>query len=417
MRLTSEQRKWVAAAEGVAAKIAGRSRAFDEAATFPHENFELLRQAGLLRLAVPKACGGEGPETGNAHLGCYLVAEAISRACTTTGWDLIIHYHQCGAVARLGNEDQRRRILGDVARNGALMGSLGSEINIQQQTASKNTETRLIFQADMVPTEGGFLASAKKGFCSNGPVADYLLYWSVAPGTKSGGEGLTLSVVTKDSPGLTFVEGGWDEVMGLRGTISWGATMENVFIPWKNVLGEPGDFVQKDPYTLELSQSFQLLGAAQGALDFVLSTLRDRPFLRKEEGLMVLVGELSAAVQASRGSCFYANALWEEEKFSDAALASLMAHHTARETALLVVGKAFDIVGTRGLLKTNPLDLIWRDVRAASLHTRGSQLLKLVADAEVDEVYAPKQKYGAKLERPTTWRDLGLGETRVVEAA
>ncbi len=77
---------------------------------------------GLLNLAVPKEFGGSGALTGNAHLTAYLVTEEISRACSATGWDLIIHYHQCGAVARLGNEEQKRRILGDVVQ-GAIMGS------------------------------------------------------------------------------------------------------------------------------------------------------------------------------------------------------------------------------------------------------------------------------------------------------
>lgn len=410
--LTAEQKHWVGVAEGLAKDIAANSRRYDEAAEFPTETFAKLRESGLLGLAVPKEYGGSGTPSGNAHLACYLVAEAVSRACTGTGWDLIIHYHQCGAVARLGSEEQKRRILGDVAKNGALMGSLGSEVNHQEQTASKDATRKLIFTAEMMPVKGGFLANAQKHFCSNAPVADYMLYWSIAPGANAATDGLTLSIVTKDSPGLSFSRHGWDEIIGLRSSVSWSAKLENVFIPWENVLGEPGDFVQKDPYTLELSQSFQLLGGARAALDYVIETLRARPFLQKEEGLMVLVGELSGALQAARGSCLIANALWEEEKFGEAALASLRAHHTARETAMHIITKAFDIVGTRALFKAAPLERIWRDIRTASLHTRASQLLRLVADAEVEGHYAPKQKYGALVSEPATWESLGYPRER-----
>ncbi|CAH1649093.1 acyl-CoA dehydrogenase family protein [Chelatococcus asaccharovorans] len=406
--LTAEQQRWVDIASSLAPDIAKASRRDDEAAAFPTETFALLREAGILNLAVPRQFGGEGPATGNAHLTAYLVTEQVSRACAATGWDLIIHYHQCGAVARLGNDEQKRRILGDVVTRGAIMGSLGSEVNHQEQTAAKDATRKLIFQAEMAPVKGGFLANAAKHFCSNAPVADYMLYWSIAPGANAATDGLTLSIVTKDSPGLTFSRHGWDDIIGLRSSVSWSAKLDNVFIPWDNVLGEPGDFVQKDPYTLELSQAFHLLGAAQGALDYVLEVLRARPFLQNEEGLMVTLGELSGEVQASRGSCLIANSLWEQERFGDAALASLRAHHTARETAIHVITKVFDMVGTRALFKTAPLERLWRDVRTASLHTRASQLLRLVADADVAGHYAPKQKYGALVDKPKTWADLGI---------
>lgn len=412
--LTNEQQKWLAVAEAAALKIKAGSRDYDKKASFTEENFRILREAGLLNLAVPKAYGGEGNETGNAHLLCYIVTEAISRACSTTGWNLIIHYHQCGAVSRLGNDEQKRRILGDVVNNGAIMGSLGSEVNHQEGTASKDTKTKLFFNAGMQPVDGGFLANASKHFCSNGPVARYLLYWSIAPGSETSREGLTLSIVEQGSKGLEWLENGWDNIIGLRGTVSWSATMKDVFIPWKNVLGEPADFITKDPYTLELSQAFHLIGCASGAYDCVLDTLRKRPFLRNEEGLMVEVGHMAALIQSAKGSAIYANRLWEAGDFGNAALASLNTHHTAREVALHVATKAFDIIGTRALLNTTPLDMIWRDVRAASLHTRDSQLIRLVADATVDQQYQPKQKYG-DVGGAKTWAELGLAP-KVAEA-
>ncbi|OON42038.1 hypothetical protein BTJ39_02465 [Izhakiella australiensis] len=408
MALNQQQQHWVEKAQGLASEIADLAAQYDREACFPEKVFERLRASGLLALAVPKEYGGHGTADGNVHLTAYLVTEAISRACPSTGWDLIIHYHQCGAVARLGNEEQKQRILGDVAKNGALMGSLGSEVDHRQSVTVGQETRKLVFQADMMPVDGGFCVNASKHFCSNGPVADYLLYWSMAPGSQSGGEGLTLSIVTRDSAGLTFHNHGWDDIIGLRSSVSWSATLKDVFIPWQNVLGEPADFVHKDPYTLELSQAFQLVGAGQGAMDCIVKTLRDRPFLQKEEGLMVLLGELESALQAARGSCLYANMLWEQKNYGAAARASLSAHHTARETALLVATKGFDIIGTRSLFKTMPLERIWRDIRTASLHTRESQLLRLVADAVVSGHYAPKQKYGSQTVKARSWRELGL---------
>ena len=192
--------------------------------------------------------------------------------------------------------------------------------------------------------------------------------------------------------------------------------MENVFIPWSNVLGEPGDFISKNPYTLELSQAFHLIGATQGVYDYVLQTMRDRAFLQKEEGYMVIVGEMSCELQAARASALYASTLWDEKQFGEAAIASLRAHHTAREAALHIATKSFDLIGTRALLKTSPLERFWRDIRTASLHTRDSQLVRLIADGVIEGRYAPKQKYG-ELTEQKTWESLGLTRAPLAKAA
>ena len=165
-----------------------------------------------------------------------------------------------------------------------------------------------------------------------------------------------------------------------------------------------------------MSQAFHLIGCAQGAFDCVLDTMRKRPFLRKEDGLMLEVGNMAATIQAAAGSAMLATRLWEAESWGEAALASLNAHHTAREGALAVATKAFDIIGTRALLNTMPLEMFWRDIRAASLHTRDSQLIRLVGDAVVDGKYAPKQKYG-DLGNTRTWAELGLGPETTAEVA
>jgi hypothetical protein len=72
-----------------------------------------------------------------------------------------------------------------------------------------------------------------------------------------------------------------------------------------------------------------------------------------------------------------------------------------------VATKAFDLIGTRALMNTNPLEMFWRDIRAASLHTRDSQLVRLLADAVIDGDYQPKQKYG-DVGGAKTWAELGL---------
>ena len=59
----------IATARTLAADFATRAGDHDRDATFPFENFEALRAAGLLNLTVPREDGGEGAGLGTGARG------------------------------------------------------------------------------------------------------------------------------------------------------------------------------------------------------------------------------------------------------------------------------------------------------------------------------------------------------------
>lgn len=406
-RLSTEQQEWVDKAKKLSKEFSTRAREYDERGQYTPENLDILREEGFLKLAVPKEYGGLGTKAGWCAFLPHLVLEEIAAGCGNTGWNLLTHFHHCGLLAGLGNEEQCSRFFADVVNKGSLMGSLGSEVNPQQMTAAANVGQRIKFEAGFEPVPGGFRANAVKGFCSLGPVADYLFYWALAPGTTSNAEGLTLSIVPRNSPGLTFLSG-WEESIGLRATLSGGAKLENVFIPWKNVLGEPGDWVQKHPYTFELTYAVELLGIAQGAYNFVVKLVRERPYLQKDDTVVYTIGDMSSDLVGTRQAWWYAQWLWDQNQYDDAAHASMRALHLAKKTAMFVTTNAFDVCGVRGVFKFNPLERAWRDARTVTLHTRESQLMRLLAEGEISGQRFTKEKYGPRLEQRRNWHDLGI---------
>jgi len=413
LSLTKEQSEWVEKAEALGREFAQTAADYDRRAAYPAENFERLREGGFLKLPVPREYGGFGPASGNVGLLQYLVIETLARFDPVTSWDLVIHFHQTGVLSRLASDEQKRRVFGEIVSRGALMGSLGSEVNPTQYKAPTNTATKLTFDSGLTPVEGGFIANGEKHFCSMGPVADYLLFWALAPGTRNNGEGLTQAFVPKNAPGLTWSENGWDQSIGLRGTVSWSAKLKDVMIPWANVIGQPGDFVQKDPYTYEVSHVVHLVGAAQGVLDFVIEFIRERPYIAKDDVLLHIVAEMYAKLQATRTAMWHAIWMWESQRFDEASPVSIAALYTAKEAALFVANKAFDVCGTRAMFKFHPVERFWRDIRASSLHTRQTQLMKLLGQAVLDGgKQFSKVKYGEKLTERKSWADLGLTDTR-----
>jgi alkylation response protein AidB-like acyl-CoA dehydrogenase len=396
--LTAEERALVGRARVLAAEFALRAREYDEAAAFPAENFAQLRSEGLLTLTVPEALGGHGFWQGKRFLPLYMILETIATGCASTAQLLQIQSHASGIVAMLGDDEQRSRILGDVVRRGALIASCGSEAD-PRQISSGRVESAL----RAVP--GGFRLSTVKHFASLAPMADYFLVYVLAPGATTVADGYTTVIVPRDSPGVSF-EDEWD-TMGMRATISWALKLDDVFIPWENVIGRPGDWVQSDPRTFTLAYVANHLGTAQGIFDFVHEYLKPRPFLVKDDVIAYTVGEMESALQATRASMWYAAWLWEQGTYAEAERASMRALHSAKQTALMVTTKAFDICGARGAFKSLPLERAFRDVRTFSLHFRESQLLRMLAEAALGEPFHSKQKYGPRLGRQS-WEALGI---------
>lgn len=407
--LTSAQQDWVSKAAKLVPVFRERARKYDEPGEFPEENLRDLREAGLLKLGVPSKFGGADVGPNSNGFVEHLVVEKISEGCSSTGWNLMIHWINCQVIDHIGSEQLRRRVLGDVAERGVLVGSLGSEVNTQDAKAAANVAAQLRIDAMFRQVPGGFMANGKKHFCTNGPGSEYLLLWTLAPNASSNEEGLTISVIPRHQDGVTFDRTAWDECIGLRATVSWSVTLKDVFVPWDAVMGEPGDFVQKDPYTFDQAHSAHLIGTAQGILDTTVQMVREREYLAKDEVYMFWLTEMHGALQAARASFWYTNWLWEQQRYDECLLASYNALHTSREVALMVANRAFEICGTRSLMRFLPIERAWRDIRTAALHTRDTQLARLQARAILagGKMFS-KQKYGNKLSQRKTWRDFGV---------
>ncbi|MEI3614777.1 acyl-CoA dehydrogenase family protein [Pseudogracilibacillus sp. SO30301A] len=411
--LNEEQKEWAKKAKELADVFFERARNIDENAEFTKQNFKELGESGILWLSIPQKYGGNGDDTGDHHLITYVVTEIISAKCANTGWNLTIHYQNCGILARLGEEELCQRVFSDMIKNNKFIGSLGSEINPLQNNKTKgngeklkNPTTKLTFKSGLTPIENGFLANGSKGFCTAGPAADYLMYWGLAPNTDTSGEGLVVCIIDGSESGINFSSRGWSEIIGLRGTVSYVCELNDVFIPYENRIGQPGDFVQNDPHTLELSQTSHLLGIAQGALDFLLKTIGERPFLKKEDGVVGTIGEIGTEIKAARALLWHGATLFEKQDFEEAALTSYQALRFTKKITLNVLDKSFEIIGTRSLFKFNPIERLWRDARVSTLHTRTSQIDRLIGESIISGEFFPKQKYGEKTTERKSWDKL-----------
>lgn len=380
-------------AKDIAPVVAERARKYDESARFPEENFELLREAGLLKMTVPVQYGGYGLWADDRYLAFYLVLETLAASCSSTSQLLQVHCHCTGLIAALASEEQKRRLMRAVVEDGALIGSAGTaHAVIRSGTAA------------LRPIDGGFRFTARTPFGSLSARADYLLAFAAAPGASAFNEAVTLCI-PRDTEGLRN-EDTWSEAVGMRATETWTTIFDDVFVPWANVIGNPGDFVC-DPRSWTLAYAANYLGTAQGAYNFVVEFVRTKPHLLDDGVVAHAIGGMEAALQAARSSLWYACWLWERKEYEAAELASLRFHHTAREAALAITSQAFEVCGTSAAMRTYPLDQALRNARTFTLHTREATNTRLLANAAVKGEFHAKQWYAPTSER-LTWEQYGI---------
>ncbi len=388
--LTPEQEALLERAREASREFAARARRYDAAAAFPRENFEDLRRAGLLSMTVPREYGGHGLWQGRSFLGYYLVLEAIARACSSTAQLLQVHSHAVGLIAGLGSEEQRARYLPEVVEGGKLFASCGSEASVRQTGPER-------FDAVVRPARGGYVLSGTKGFASLAGAADYYVIWALVEGTQRMADGLVLAVVPRGAPGVRL-ENDWD-TLGMRPTVSWSIHLHEVPLTKDQIIGRPGDWVQKDPRTFTLAFAANHLGTAQGVHDAVVEFVRRREDLRNSAVVQCQLAELDTLLHATRALLYHAAWLWEQGRHDEAELASMRTLHASKQAALTITSKAFDICGARATFRTFPLpiELAFRDVRTFTLHFREERLLQMLAQTLMGEPFHSKQKYGPRL--------------------
>lgn len=385
--LTAEQVKLVALAREVSAPFSKRTLDYDKTAEFPEQNFREIKAAGLHKLTVPKRYGGHGLWDGDNYLAYYLVLIEMARYCSSTSQLLQVHSHGVGIVAGNATQAQLDRYMPGVSEDGHLYASCGSEASVRVSGPEK-------FDSVLKRNGPGFVLNGFKGFASVGPAADYYVIWTLMEGTSRMDEGMVFAMVPKGRDGVCL-ENNWD-TLGMRSTVSWNIHLSDVAVAADEVVGKPGDWVQRDPRTFTLGFASNHLGQAKAVYDYVMAYLAKRPDLRAGSVALTQLGEAEARITAAESTLMRAARLWERGLFDEAERLSMQTLYLAKQAALDFVTKAFDICGARATFNDQLLNLYYRDLRTFTLHFREDRLLQMLALSALGDPFHSKARYGQR---------------------
>lgn len=245
----------LARARALAPLLRGRAGECEALRRLPEANVAELLEAGLFRIVQPRRYGGHECDL-PAMLRCMI---AVSAACGSTGWVLCLTAAHTWWAAQYPQAGQDELFAAD--------GDL---------------RFPLIFapQGRAVPVDGGYRLSGRWNYASGCDLSNWLGVNAIVPAdcTNAPPADLVVCMVAMDD---VTIHDNW-HVMGLRGTGSKQAAVDDLFVPARRALslnamerdGPPGAAVHANPFYrgpplafLSAELGAVAVGIARGALD------------------------------------------------------------------------------------------------------------------------------------------------------
>ena len=355
--------------------FASRAKTVDDEASFPTANYRDLADAGFLGLSIPEEFGGWGFSMGEYAM----VGAEIAKYCGATALTFNMHNSSMAwsrfmfDMPNLTDTERaefaplRRRQFTRAMKERAIYSQPISEGGQNWTSKPNQTQCRAV--------EGGWKISGFKKFASLAGYCDYytIVCTEVFEGIEPRHEDTMLFVVHKDAPGLT-VKGEWDP-LGMRGTNSRDLILKDVFVTKDDLLMPRGIFGKTLPNWPHMMATLSptYMGVAQGAYDFTIAYLKGQvpgqpPIDRRMYATKrVAVSKMYARLANMR-------ALWWQA-FSEAkgmpSRAEVMrmyaAQYNVMEGAQEMAALAIRTCGGQSMLKSLPLERMYRDSRCGAL--------------------------------------------------
>ena len=370
-----------AVVEELGPRFRKRMPELDAEPAFPVENFAEARDAGLHTLCVPTSYGGLGLWRPGNYSNWYEVLERLAYWDTNTAQLLQVHNHAAGIISWHGTKEQCDHFMPRIV-DGAFCASLGSEAHLYENGAER-------LQAELTRVDGGYQITARKGFASVAAVATYLMVWCAVEGDDAYAQRLVFAVVERDSQGVELLDD-W-QMLGMRSTISCGVRFTDVFVPDDHIMGQPGDWITKDPRTFSCAYAANHIGSAQAAFDFIADYIKARDDLNGSEVVRVRLGRMDAKLFAAR-ACLRATAarLDRGDDPDEVEADAVRTMHLAKDAVLSIPYEGFDLLGARACHERYPLGQMMRDARTFTLHFRDDLYVERLAQMTLGHGFSAK---------------------------
>jgi alkylation response protein AidB-like acyl-CoA dehydrogenase len=351
-----------------------RAPLYDRENRFFQEDFDDLRQAGYLRMAVPRELGGLGLTLADVARETRRVASYAPATALGTN----MHNYWVGVAADLWRS-------GDRSLEWVLQETVAGEVFAAGHAESGNETSILMSITKAEKVDGGYTFTGRKSFGSLTPV------W-----TRLGLHGLDTSdpaapkvvhgFLARDAGNFT-IKDTWD-VLGMRATRSDDTILDGAFIPDKSIARVvPMGFAGADLFVLGIF-AWALTGfgniyygLARRALELAVDQVKSRGSIAMTRSMAHHaevqhdIAEMVMELEAIGAQLETVARDWSEGvQHPDWPIKIVAAKYRAVEGAWRVVDRAMDVSGGFGMFKKSELERLFRDARAGRFHPANSAL-------------------------------------------
>jgi alkylation response protein AidB-like acyl-CoA dehydrogenase len=377
----------------VATEVVGpRAAEVDRTESYPWENVEALREAGMTGMTVPAEFGGPG----HSLLDAVLVVEEMAKQCGVTGRIAVeANMGAISAIMAYGTDAQRRMaadlvLAGDKPAICITEPGAGSAASLMTTRADRRGDT--------------FVLNGGKHWITGGGVSRLHLVFARVFDEHGDEEGIGGFLAIRDeTPGLVI--GRREPTMGLRGLPETEVLFEDMVVGADMVLMPPSGFGRGFAELMNSYNSQRVgagtvaLGLATGAYERALVFTKereqfDRP-IAEFQGVQWMLADMSIRLEAARSLTYRAADSHgpDGSPFPDPALAAQAKVFTA-EACMDVANDALQLFGAAGYSRNNPLERICRDVRMFTIGGGTAQILRTVVAARILDMKLPQTRDG-----------------------
>lgn len=363
--------------------IADRAGDIDSGKLQPEKAYEVVREAALTAVIVPREFGGDGASfseltrlleeiallDGGLALGFTMHNVAVGSLCETAG------------TALPPRADRFRSwLLGEIVDQRRLVAAATSEPVTGAKLRGIGTTYR-------TTADGDYVLDGRKSFVSLAGVADYYIVAAVPADADTDSE-VSHFVVARDDPGVGFGEL-WDG-SGLRGTVTAPMSIDAVELPAARLfLGVEGMSLFKlvrEPHWMVSGYMGAYLGIAEGTFRALVSELTADPARRGSPVVQAQVGRMGAELAAARAVVYAAAAEVDVRRGSiEANTAVHAAKYVVGELAPRLAREATVCLGSRALRRGHEIERRAREAAfCAVMPAKADECLAYVGKAALD---------------------------------
>lgn len=338
-----------------------------------------LGQAGWLRHCVTADYGGAGPSLDVRSI--CLIREILARHDALADFAFALQGLGSGAISLHGSAQLKSKYLPPVCEGSAIAAFAISESEAGSDVGSMTAAARLEGDA--------YVIDGEKTWISNGGIAQFYIVFA-RTGEAPGSRGISAFVVDADSPGLTITERIHVIAPHPLATLRFSGCR----VPAAHLLGARGDGFKIAMQTLDIfraSVAAAALGMARRALDEAVARATTRVMFGQKladfQLTQATIADMAAGIDAS--ALFTYRAAWTRDVLGKAGTReAAMAKMIATETAQTVIDHAVQIFGGLGVVSGNPVERLYREIRALRIYEGATEVQKLIVARETLRSYA-----------------------------